>query len=69
MMTTRKRAIRLYVDKGCPEHWIVLDDEGQFWVVPSEENAWDKREPIDLSDDADLEPVPGHYLYLLGLPD
>jgi hypothetical protein len=68
MITTRKPVMSLYVDKGCPEHWIVRDREGRFWVVPSGENAWEKREPFHPSEDAELEPVPGHYMYMLGLP-
>ena len=31
MLTTRKPVMSLYVDKGCPEHWIVRDREGRFW--------------------------------------
>ena len=68
MLTTRKPVMSLYVDKGCPEHWIVRDRDGRFWIIPPGENAWEKREPFHPSEDAELEPVPGHYMYMLGLP-
>ena len=34
MFTTRKPIMGLFVDKGCPEHWIVRDHEGRFWAIP-----------------------------------
>jgi hypothetical protein len=46
----------------------VRDAEGRYWVVPSREDAWEHREPFALAEDTDLEPVPGHYKYLLQLP-
>ena len=67
MITTRKPAMSLYVDKDRPEHWIVRDCEGRFWVVPPGQDAWTKREPFQPSEDAELETVPGHYLYMLGI--
>jgi hypothetical protein len=68
MTTIKKPVMSIYVDRRHPEHWIVRDREGRFWVVPPEEGAWAKREPLHPSEDADLEPVPGHYLYMLGMP-
>jgi hypothetical protein len=68
MLTTRKPIMSLYVDKGCPEHWIVRDHEGRFWAIPPCDDAWEKREPFQPGEDAQLEPVPGHYMYMLGLP-
>jgi hypothetical protein len=67
MITTRKPAMSLYVDKDRREHWIVRDREGLFWIVPPGEDAWTKREPFCPSEDAELEAVPGHYLYMLGI--
>ena len=67
MQTTRKPVMSLYVDKACPEHWIVRDHEGQFWSLPPEENAWDKREKFQPNEDAEFEPIPSHYMYMLGL--
>lgn len=50
------------------QQWVVLDPEGNFWIVPSVENAWDHRQPFSPIEESELEPVPGHYKYLLGLP-
>ena len=68
MMTTRKPAMSLYVDRGCPAHWIVRDLEGRFWVVPPGENAWERRQPYQPTGETELEPIPGHYRYMLDLP-
>jgi hypothetical protein len=65
MITTRKPVMSLYVDRACPEQWVVRDREGQFWIVPPGENAWEKRQPFEPREDAKLEPVPRHYLYLI----
>jgi hypothetical protein len=67
MITTRKPVMSLYVDKARPEYWIVRDREGLFWIVPPGEDAWSKRERFHPSEDAELEAVPGHYLYMLGI--
>lgn len=68
MLTTRKPAMSLYVDKRSSDHWIVRDREGRFWIVPPGENAWARREPFEPSEDAELETVPGHYMHMLRLP-
>lgn len=57
----------LYVDKGLPDHWIVRDTDGRFWIVPTVVGAWKKREPFQPSEDAELQPVPAHYLYMLDI--
>jgi hypothetical protein len=67
MTATRKPAMSLYVDKVRPEHWIVCDREGRFWIVSPGQDAWAKREPFQPSEEAELESVPGHYLYMLGI--
>lgn len=41
---------------------------GDFWQLPHTDDPWRDRVPFDPGDGADLEPVPGHYKYLLGLP-
>jgi hypothetical protein len=46
----------------------VLDQSGRFWVLPNVENPWDQRQPIYPTEDMELEPIPGHYRYMLGLP-
>jgi hypothetical protein len=67
MIAVRQQLVALYVDRST-QQWIVRDPEGNFWAVPPVDNAWDQREPFDPTDDTDLEPVPGHYKYLLQLP-
>ena len=67
MITLRKKVATLYVDRSS-QQWVVLDPEGNFWIVSSvDENPWEQRQPFHPSDETDLEPVPGHYKYMLGL--
>ena len=66
-MMLRKQTMSIFVDKSS-QQWIVRDPDGTFWVVPSSEDAWNHRLPYTPTDDSDLEPVPGHYKYMLGLP-
>jgi hypothetical protein len=58
----------IYVDR-ISQKWIVRDQEGNLWSLPNGEDAWTKRQPFCITEDTDLEPVPSHYKYLLGLPD
>lgn len=67
MMTIHRPKISIFVDRTSRQ-WIVRDPDGEFWVVPSVANGWDLRQPYALNEDRDLEPVPGHYRYLLELP-
>jgi hypothetical protein len=67
MLTVRKRVGGIYVDKGS-QQWVVLDPEGNFWVLPSSESPWDHRQPFQPTEETELEPIPGHYKYMLGLP-
>jgi hypothetical protein len=68
MREGRKLKFALFVDRSS-QQWIVLDPQGLFWVVPvEEEDAWDQRQPFCPTDDTVLEPIPGHYKYMLGLP-
>ncbi|MBX7167982.1 MAG: hypothetical protein K1X74_16730 [Pirellulales bacterium] len=60
--------VAIFVHKARGQ-WIVKDPEGAFWIVPSGEHSWQRREPFDPSGaEVDLEPVPGHYKYLLEIP-
>jgi hypothetical protein len=68
MITTEKLVVGLYVDKTCPECWIVQDHQGRFWMVPSGQDSWERRQPFQPTEETDLEPIPGHYKYVLGLP-
>jgi hypothetical protein len=68
MTEGRRLTFALYVDRSS-QQWIVLDPQGQFWIVPAnEENAWDQRQRFCPTDETELEPVPAHYKYMLGLP-
>jgi hypothetical protein len=64
--THRKVAVALYADRA-GRQWIARDNDGQFWVLPPGDNSWEKRQPFDPTREADLEPLPGHYGYMLGI--
>jgi hypothetical protein len=67
MTIVNKQMLSIFVDRTSRQ-WIVLDPEGIFWVVPAHEEGWDQRQPFTPTDESDLEPVPAHYRYMLGLP-
>jgi len=68
MMTVlKRRTVSIFVDKSLPQ-WIVRDPDGTFWLVPATNEAWEHRQPYTPTDESDLEPVPGHYKDMLGLP-
>ena len=67
MLTASKPVVALFVDKTTRQ-WIVRDSEGNFWSLPSTNNPWDERQPFFPAEETELEPVPGHYQYMLGLP-
>ena len=63
----RVRKLTLYVDRS-QQQWIVQDPEGNYWMVPSGGDAWERRQPFFPNEDTELEPIPAHYKYTLGLP-
>jgi hypothetical protein len=67
MLEVRNHEVSLYVDKASRQ-WIVRDPEGNFWSLPSTDNPWDGRQPFTPAEETELEPVPGHYKYMLGIP-
>lgn len=67
MTAERKRLVGLFVDRSC-QQWVVRDPEGNFWLLPSVELPWEKREPYQPTVETELEPVPGHYKDILRLP-
>ena len=67
MFTASTPVVALYVDKTTRQ-WIVRDSEGSFWSLPSTDNPWDERQPFSPAEETELEPLPGHYKYMLGLP-
>jgi hypothetical protein len=68
MISAPRRMAAIYVDRTCTEHWIVRDPDGQYWIVPPVANAWDSRQPFEPTEETDLEPIPGHYKFMLNLP-
>jgi len=68
MITVQERKVALYIDRSCTDHWIVRDPDGNFWIVPPTDDAWERREPFQPTEETELEPIPGHYIAALGLP-
>ena len=65
---TRTRfVISIFVDRS-KQQWVVRDREGNLWIVPTTENPWEHRQPFYPTEETTLEPVPGHYKNMLGLP-
>jgi hypothetical protein len=67
MTTMRKQGATLFVERTCRQ-WVVRDPDGNFWLLPSADDAWDRRQPFQPTGETDLEPVPGHYKDMLGIP-
>lgn len=67
MLTVRKQIVAIYVDRSSGQ-WIVRDSEGNMWVLPATDSPWDDRQPFCPAEEIELEQVPGHYKYMLGLP-
>jgi hypothetical protein len=67
MVIVRKQVTTLFVDR-LNQRWVVRDPDGNYWLLPPGENAWEHREPFQPTEELELEPVPGHYKSLLGLP-
>jgi hypothetical protein len=65
MMDTETPIVGLYVDRACPEHWIVRDQRGRFWRVPPGEGSWERRRPFQPTEETELEPIPTHYKYMI----
>jgi hypothetical protein len=66
MLTVRKQ-VGIYVDRASGQ-WVVRDPEGGFWTLPPTDTPWDDRRPFSPTGETELEPVPGHYRYMLRLP-
>ena len=67
MTTVTECKVALYVDRETKQ-LIVRDLEGNFWQVPLGDDGWDRRQSYELTEDRDLEAIPGHYKYMLTLP-
>jgi hypothetical protein len=67
ILTVRTRVVALYVDRTSRQ-WIARDSNGDLWSLPPTENPWDGRQAFSPAEEAELEPVPGQYKAMLGLP-
>ena len=67
MLATRRQVMTIYVDRSSGQ-WVVRDSDGCFWALPPTDNPWDGRRPFFPAEEVELEPVPGHYRFMLGLP-
>ena len=68
MIEGRRLTFALYVDRSS-KRWVVQDPQGHYWLMPeNENNPWDQRQPYCLTEEAELEPIPAHYKYMLGIP-
>jgi hypothetical protein len=66
MLTVRKQATAIYVDRSTGQ-WIVRDADGNYWILPATDTPWEDRQPFSLAEETELEQIPGHYKYMLGL--
>jgi hypothetical protein len=67
MTLLKRQTVAAFVDRSSRQ-WIVHDREGMFWVVPANEEGWNQRQPFTPTEESELEPVPAHYRYMLGVP-
>jgi hypothetical protein len=58
----------LFADRDS-QQWIVQDANGNYWMLSTmDENPWEKRLPFYPTAETELEPVPGHYKHMFGIP-
>ena len=67
MTTVIKFKVMLFMDR-ISNQWVVWDPEGNFWIIPSREKDWESHQPFHLTEQSELEAVPGHYIHMLNLP-
>ena len=67
MLAVRKQSIALFVDHSS-QQWIVRDPDGHYWALSAGDDAWERRQIFEPTNETELEPIPGHYKYLLRLP-
>lgn len=58
--------VAIYADKAGGQ-WVARDADGNFWAVLPGDDPWENRRPFDPADESELEPLPGHYKYMLGI--
>ena len=66
-MLPTQRLGAVFVERSTRQ-WVVRDPEGKFWILPALGDPWRHRLPFHPTEETDLEPVPGHYKHVLGLP-
>jgi hypothetical protein len=66
MIAVRER-VTSYVDRS-NRRWVARDPDRNIWLLPTTHSPWDDRQPFSPAEATELEPVPGHYRYVLGLP-
>jgi len=63
----KKRAGAVFVER-LTRQWVVRDPDGNFWILPAVDDPWRNRLPFYPTEDTGLDPIPGHYKHVLGLP-
>jgi len=67
-MFALRKSVSLFVNRST-QQWIVLDTDGNYWTVANDnDDPWNQRQPFHPTEETELEPVPGHYKSMLGLP-
>jgi hypothetical protein len=67
ILRNQNQKLYLFVDKSS-QQWIVQEPDGTFWIIPATDDPWEDRQPFIPTEESELEPVPGHYKCMLGLP-
>jgi hypothetical protein len=68
IMVTAGNKVNLFADR-CSQQWVVLDTDGNYWILStSDDNPWGQRLPFNLTEETELEPMPGHYKHMFGIP-
>jgi hypothetical protein len=67
MPSSPTHLVALFVAKS-QQQWVARDPEGHFWLLPAVDDPWAHRQPFTPTPETALEPVPGHYRSLLGIP-
>jgi hypothetical protein len=47
---------------------ILMEDARVEQFVPSGQDSWERRQPFEPTEETELELIPGHHKYVLGLP-
>ena len=62
-------SVNVVVVNGAGDVLMIRRSDNDNWAVPGDhDNPWDDRQPFSPTEETELEPVPGHYKHMLGLP-